>query len=89
VLDQRDGEPPAHRGDVSPSSLVEAERLAAVGQSLVAGGDRGIGSVTHCSFCVNRRTTFPVILKPDQSAICDECVFLVFDTIGGQRGFAP
>jgi len=43
--------------------------------------------MTRCSFCGKSSDDVRVILTRDQSAICDECVSLAFDTIGGQRGY--
>jgi ATP-dependent protease Clp ATPase subunit len=42
--------------------------------------------VTRCSFCGKSSDDVRVILTRGQSAICDECVFVAFDTIGGQKG---
>jgi hypothetical protein len=50
-------------------------------------GDRGISSVIRCSFCGKSPNDVRVILTRHESAICDECVFLAFDTIGGQKGY--
>ena len=49
--------------------------------------DRLMGSVTRCSFCGKAPDDVRVILTRGESAICDECVFLAFDTIGDQKGY--
>jgi len=41
--------------------------------------------VISCSFC--GKADVRVILTRGQSAICDECVFLAFDTISRQSGY--
>jgi hypothetical protein len=46
-----------------------------------------VDSVTRCSFCGKSPDDVRVILTRGETAIFDECVFLAFDTIGGQKGY--
>ena len=43
--------------------------------------------MTRCSFCGKSPDDVRVILTRGESAICDECVFLAFDTIGARKGY--
>jgi ATP-dependent protease Clp ATPase subunit len=42
--------------------------------------------MTRCAFCGKSPDDVRVILTRGENAICDECVFLAFDVIGGQKG---
>ena len=73
----------AASGDVTPVVMRTSDAVMFV----TLRGDCGISSVIRCSFCGKSPNDVRVILTSDESAICDECVFLAFDTIGGQKGY--
>src|SRR5437667_11596464 len=52
------------------------------------GGDRerAAGGMTRCGFCSKSTDDVRLILTRGESAICDECVLLAFDTIGAEKG---
>jgi ATP-dependent protease Clp ATPase subunit len=40
----------------------------------------------RCGFCGKSPDDVRLILTRGESGICDECVFLAFDTIGSEKG---
>jgi ClpX C4-type zinc finger len=44
-----------------------------------------VGSLTRCSFCGKSQGDVRVIVTSGKSAICDECIFLAFDTMNDKR----